>query len=155
MCDWTPADCACYILADMQQADPSGASTSKGPPPTEDVSAGPAEEDLQLAWEVAETARLGFEQHAGADGVEDEHFGEVHELLGEIGAEMENFAQAISDYEKVLYHAFAGILKQVDSQSMNNKQLPLSRPLNLCQSWRSPTCDGRQKCTSKYQLHLS
>lgn len=54
-----------------------------------------------MAWEVAETARLGFEQHAGATEVEDEHFGEVHELLGEIGAEMENFTQAVTDYEKV------------------------------------------------------
>lgn len=85
----------------MQKPDPTGASTSKGPPPADDTAQGQGEDDLQLAWEVAETTRLGFEQHAGAPEVEEEHIGEVHELLGEIGAEMENFPQAVTDYETV------------------------------------------------------
>lgn len=94
----------------LQKPDASGASTSKDPPPTDDGPQAQGEDDLQLAWEVAETARLGFEQNSGAPEVEEEHFGEVHELLGEIGAEMENFPQAVTDYEKVLLQASAMFL---------------------------------------------
>jgi hypothetical protein len=85
----------------LQKApDPNGASTSKAEDP-EEGNDGSSADDLQLAFEVADMARLVFERNADCEEVTAEVLGETFELLGDIGAEEERFPESIEDYEKV------------------------------------------------------
>lgn len=59
------------------------------------------EEDLQLAWEVAEMARLAIERDSSHADVTRDVCGEAYELLGDIGAERDAFDEAVSDYASV------------------------------------------------------
>jgi hypothetical protein len=82
--------------------DKGGASTSAAAAPAgemEDDVGG--EEDLQLAWEVADMARVVFEKNSEDDNVTIEALAEVYELLGDIGAERDSFEESVADYEKV------------------------------------------------------
>ena len=93
------------LCARVQERDPFGPSTSKDaasvlPVEVPDDDAG-ADEDLDLAWEVAETARIGMEHNQGSAQVSAEQLTETYQLLGDIGAERELFPEAVSDYEKV------------------------------------------------------
>lgn len=84
------------------QMDTGGASTSAPAAPAgemEDDVGG--EEDLQLAWEVADMARVVFEKNSHDDKVTTEVMAEVYELLGDIGAERDSFEESVADYEKV------------------------------------------------------
>jgi tetratricopeptide (TPR) repeat protein len=84
----------------QKEKDPNGASTSKPDDEGDDTADGSG--DLQLAFEVADMARIVFERHAGREEVTPEVTTEVHEVLGDIGAEEERFEEAIADYERAI-----------------------------------------------------
>jgi hypothetical protein len=93
------------LVGVQKSADPSGASTSKGTAAAEqtelDEDETGGDEDLELAWEVAETARIGMEHNQGGPDVDAQQITETYQLLGDIGSERELFPEAILDYEKV------------------------------------------------------
>jgi hypothetical protein len=87
--------------------DPNGASTSSGTAEAaqaeevaEDETGG--DEDLDLAWEVAETARLGMTNNLDSSRVTNDTLTELYQLLGDVCAERELFPEALIDYEQVL-----------------------------------------------------
>jgi hypothetical protein len=91
--------------------DPNGASTSAGTMEAaqteeagEDETGG--DEDLDLAWEVAETARIGMTNNLESSRVTKDALTELHQLLGDVCAERELFPEALIDYEQVMpqYH---------------------------------------------------
>lgn len=61
------------------------------------------EDDLNLAWEMAEVARITLYQTAETDetAVSCEDFAEVHEILADISSEREGFDESITDYQQV------------------------------------------------------
>jgi hypothetical protein len=83
------------------------ASTSSGitkaPAAADAPEAGDGDDDLNLAWEMAEMARLTLYQVAETDEtISPEDFAEVHEILADISSEREGFADAVTDYQQVL-----------------------------------------------------
>lgn len=85
---------------------PNGASTSSGiaeaaepAEAAEDETGG--DEDLELAWEVAETARIGMTNNLESSQVTKDTLTELYQLLGDVCAERELFTEALIDYEQV------------------------------------------------------
>ena len=98
--------------------DPNGASTSSGVAEAaqpeeagEDETGG--DEDLELAWEVAETARIGMKNNMESSQVNNDTLTELYQLLGDICAERELFAEALIDYEQVCDCLLTRLLKSL------------------------------------------
>ncbi|KDO27735.1 hypothetical protein SPRG_20377 [Saprolegnia parasitica CBS 223.65] len=58
--------------------------------------------DLEVAWEMLEVARLLLSKHEGEDDRIDKELARVHMRLGDLGMESDLFQQARADYEKSL-----------------------------------------------------
>lgn len=93
-------------LLQNKAKDPNGASTSAGtseaPQPdeaVEDETGG--DEDLEIAWEVAETSRIGMTNNLDSSRVTKDDLTELYQTLGDICAERELFPEALIDYEEV------------------------------------------------------
>ncbi|OQR99240.1 hypothetical protein ACHHYP_07153 [Achlya hypogyna] len=60
------------------------------------------ENDLEVAWEMLEVARVLLTKHEGEDIRVDKELARVYSRLGDLGMESDLFQQARSDYEKSL-----------------------------------------------------
>jgi tetratricopeptide (TPR) repeat protein len=61
----------------------------------------PAADDLEVAWEVLEIARMSYSQ-APPTKENELQLAETYQTIGEVGLESESFAQAIEDFTKCL-----------------------------------------------------
>lgn len=97
---------ASSLLQTAIKPDPKQASTSSGvtrPDAVDASAAAEGDDDLNLAWETAEVARVTLYQVAETDesAVSPEDLAEVHEILADISSERESFDDAITDFQQV------------------------------------------------------
>jgi HAT1-interacting factor 1 len=59
-----------------------------------------AEDDMQLAWEILDLARVIYSDMDASLPETQKKLGEIHYYLGDISLEIENWDQAVSDFEK-------------------------------------------------------
>jgi hypothetical protein len=79
------------------EAGPSTSAPSKEQPAQNEED----QEDLQLAWEVTDMARVVLLKNKDSEVATPELFLELYETLGDIGTELDDYEAAIADYKEV------------------------------------------------------
>jgi hypothetical protein len=82
------------------QVDEAGPSTS-APSKKQPIGSEEDHEDLQIAWEVTDLARVVLLKNKGNDHVTPELLMELYETLGDLGTERDDYESAKSDYAEV------------------------------------------------------
>lgn len=86
------------LCLQAQEAGPSTSAPSKKQPAENEED----QEDLQLAWEVTEMARVVLLKNKDSEVVTAALFMELYETLGDLGTELDNYEAAIADYKEVI-----------------------------------------------------